>query len=89
MRELLFVAVVLACPLMMILMMRGGHGHGGHAHDAHDAGREHEPRADEPAEMSTASLRRMRADVDLLIAERERAEQSEADETQLLRGAKR
>ena len=25
--------LVLACPLMMIFMMRGMHGHGGHAHD--------------------------------------------------------
>ena len=36
MRELLFIAVVLACPLMMILMMRGGHG--GHDHDAKPRG---------------------------------------------------
>ena len=67
MRELLLVGLVLACPLMMILMMRGGHSHGGHAH---------EPSAGEPQEMSTASLRRMRDDVDLLIVERERAEES-------------
>ena len=30
MKELLFIALVIACPLMMILMMRG-YGHGGHA----------------------------------------------------------
>jgi hypothetical protein len=30
MKELLFIALVLACPPTMILMMRG-HGHGGHA----------------------------------------------------------
>jgi Protein of unknown function (DUF2933) len=29
MREVLFIAPVLACPLMMLLMMRG-HGHSGH-----------------------------------------------------------
>jgi hypothetical protein len=79
MRELLVVVLVLACPLMMILMMRGGHGHGGHAH---------EPRADEPRELSTESLHRLRADVDVLIAEREQAERH-GDETELLRGAKR
>jgi hypothetical protein len=33
MRELLFIALVLACPVMMVLMMRGGHVHGGHAGD--------------------------------------------------------
>lgn len=32
MRELLFLLLVLACPLTMLLMMRGGHG--GHSHDA-------------------------------------------------------
>jgi hypothetical protein len=34
MREILPFVLVLACPLVMILMMRGGHGHVGHAHDA-------------------------------------------------------
>ncbi len=79
MRELLIVALVLACPLMMMLMMRGGHGHAGHAH---------EPRADDSPEMSTASLRRLRADVDSLIAERERGEERTADETKVLGDAK-
>ena len=27
MRDLLVIALILACPLMMILMMRGGHRH--------------------------------------------------------------
>lgn len=62
MREVLVIALVLACPLMMIMMMRGGHGHGGHAQA---------PRADESQELSTESLRKLRADVDLLISERE------------------
>lgn len=35
MRELLFLLLVLACPLAMLLMMRGGHGHGGHSHGGH------------------------------------------------------
>jgi Protein of unknown function (DUF2933) len=30
MRELLLLAIILVCPLAMILMMRGGHGQGGH-----------------------------------------------------------
>lgn len=79
MRELLFIALVVACPLMMILMMRGGRGHGGHAHEAS---------ADEPSEMSTASLRRLRADIDSLIAERAQAE-GQTDATKLLSGVKR
>ena len=29
----LFLLLVLACPLLMWWMMRGGHGHGGHAHN--------------------------------------------------------
>jgi hypothetical protein len=78
MTELLFIALVVACPLMMMLMMRGGHGHGGHAPKA---------RSDEPSEMSTASLRRLRADVDSLIAERTQAE-GRPDETTLLGGEK-
>jgi len=40
MKELLFIALVLACPLMMVLMMRG-HGHGGHAHGHGGGGNEH------------------------------------------------
>lgn len=66
MRELLFIAVVLACPLMMILMMRGGHGHGG-SHD-HDA---------KPRGASTEELRRQREELDRLIEERERSEERE------------
>jgi hypothetical protein len=32
MRELLFLLLILACPLAMFFMMRGGRGHGGHGH---------------------------------------------------------
>lgn len=37
MSNLLLFLLILACPLMMIFMMRGhrGHGHGGHAHGDH------------------------------------------------------
>ena len=36
MSSYLVLLLILACPLMMVWMMRGGHGHsadGGHAHD--------------------------------------------------------
>ncbi len=55
MRELLVVVLVLACPLMMVFVMRGGHGHG------------HTSR--EP--QSTAELRRQRDELGRLIEERE------------------
>ena len=37
MSNVLLFLLILACPLMMIFMMRGhrGHGHGGHAHGDH------------------------------------------------------
>ncbi len=53
----LFLLLVLACPLLMWLMMRGGHGHGGHGH------------ASKPA--STDDLRRRRDELDREIAARE------------------
>jgi len=61
---LFFLLIDLACPLMMVFMMRGGHGHGGHAHG--------EPT--EPAETSVDDLRRRRAELDRLIDERENAD---------------
>ena len=67
MRELLVVALVLVCPLMMIWMMRG-HGHGRGAGD-----HEHAHRNDHgPA--STEELRRQRDELDRAIAEREQFE---------------
>lgn len=66
MRELLFVALVLACPLMMIWMMRG-HGHGGRG--SHIEG--HGARGDSTSEpRSLADLRRDREEIDRLIEER-------------------
>jgi hypothetical protein len=68
-RELLFVVLVLACPLMMVLMMRG-HGQGGHAHRVDD-GRSHHERERWPELTSTAELLRKRDALDRLIEERE------------------
>jgi hypothetical protein len=55
MRELLVIALVLACPLMMLLMMRS-HRHGG---------------GDGPREVTTNDLRRRRDELDRQIEERE------------------
>ena len=72
MKELLFIALVLACPLMMILMMRG-HGHGGHA--SRSGGRhDHGDISSEPR--SVAELRRQRDALDRLIEEREVEEET-------------
>jgi Protein of unknown function (DUF2933) len=60
-RELLFVFLVLACPLMMVLMMRG-HGKGGHWHGPDDERW--------PELTSTAELLRQRDALDRLIEER-------------------
>ena len=60
MSNLLFLVLVLACPLMMWMMMRGGHGghgHGGHGHGGSSA--------------STDDLRRQRDELDREIATRD------------------
>jgi hypothetical protein len=59
-----FILLVLACPLMMALMMRGGHGHGAHA-------RHREDESDPAGSASTADLRRRQDELDRLIKERE------------------
>ncbi len=65
---------VLACPLMMIFMMRGMHGGHGHAHGGHDHAGHH---ADESAEttppretMSLDELKRERDELNALIGDR-------------------
>ena len=79
MRELLFMLLVVACPLAMFLMMRGGHGHGhGHGHGPSVHG------GDEPG-LSAEELRRRRGELDRLIGERERAETAVSDEATRLR----
>jgi hypothetical protein len=74
-----FVLLILACPLMMMLMMRGGHGHGGgHAHGGGHGGHDHPA---EPRETSTDDLRRQRDGLEHLIQERERAEERDLEPT--------
>lgn len=53
---------VLACPLMMIFMMRGMHGHSGHA----QAGNEHHSRD----QMTLDELKRERDELNEQIADR-------------------
>lgn len=73
MRDVLVVALVLICPLMMIWMMRG-HGHG-HGHDHVDAGPEDHENG--RVHTSTDELRRQRAALDREIAEREHYDRDE------------
>lgn len=63
MRELLFLLLLLACPLAMLFMMRGGHAHGGHSHTAHASGSSDQP-------PSISELRQRRAELDRLIGTR-------------------
>jgi hypothetical protein len=74
-----FLLVVLACPLMMIWMMRGGHGHGhgGHDHSGHDHG--DDAHAPPMRERSTTGLRELRDEIDRMIEERDEAERDEAE----------
>ncbi len=61
MGQYLIFLLILACPLMMIFMMRGGHGHGGHAHGSSPA--------QEPSSLD--ELHRRRDDLDQEIAAHE------------------
>jgi hypothetical protein len=65
MSQYLFFLLVLACPLMMVFMMRGGHGHGGHAHGSSGA--------QEPSSLD--ELHRRRDELDQEIAAREDLEE--------------
>jgi 2-methylaconitate cis-trans-isomerase PrpF len=64
---LLLVLLLLACPLMMVFMHRGGHGmHAGHEHsEAVDADASHAAPLDQ--------LRSKRAEIDVEIAQLEKA----------------
>ena len=75
MRELLFIALILACPLLMFWMMRGGHGHDSHSqghagcggHGSHGVA----------TKTSADDLRRQRDELDRLIEEREAEEETQ------------
>ena len=61
--SILLILLVLACPLAMAWMMRGGHGHGGHGHSTNNT-----------TGASLTDLHRRRDELDRLIDEREEAE---------------
>ena len=75
---LLFLLLILACPLMMVWMMRGHGGHGGHG--AHGSGHDHVrgPADEASGTRSLDALRRARADLDDQI---ERLERSDTETT--------
>ena len=76
----LFFLLILACPLMMIFMMRshGGHGGGRHGHQHHD-----------PSAASVDELRRQRAELDREIATREDGNGCEDERSPLPTGPER
>ncbi len=71
---LLILLLLLACPLLMVWMMRGHGGHGGHA--SHGAGHGHvHGDADEMSGTGALDeLRRRRAELDAEIAQLEHSE---------------
>lgn len=77
MSQYLFLLLILACPLMMIFMMRGMHGsQGGYAHGGHARGMGgcHGSSTDEEhdrhAAMSLEDLKQERDELNALISER-------------------
>ena len=71
MGQYLFLLLILACPVMMMFMMRGGHGHGGHA-NPHGTNEAKEP-------SSLDELRRRREELDEEIALREGSKEVDHD----------
>ena len=69
MTEWLFLLFLLACPVGMFFMMRGGHGDHGRASSSDDS------------ELSVVQLRRRRGELDRLIDERERGSVDAGDAT--------
>ena len=68
---LLFLLLILACPLMMVWMMRG---HGGHGHASHGTGHMHAADREASGGGSLDELRERRAELDAEIAQLEEAE---------------
>ena len=76
----LLLLLVLACPLMMVWMMRGGHGHGhghGQSDHSHDLEDTHAPLM---RERSTRGLHELRDEIDRMIEERERAAREHSED---------
>jgi Protein of unknown function (DUF2933) len=70
MSEYLFLLLILACPLMMFWMMRGGHGH--HSAGDHSGDRvDHDTDANQP---SLEELRHRREELDREIEHRQATE---------------
>ncbi len=69
---LFLLLLVLACPLLMLFMMRGSHGHGGHAQGHGGCSHDHDNGSSEPK--SAAVLHRERDELERLIEEREAEE---------------
>ena len=67
--SLVFLLLVLACPLAMVWMMRGGHG--AHGHAGHGPSHAH---GESPESRLVDDLRRRRAELDDEIARLERAD---------------
>lgn len=71
MKDLLFIALILVCPLAMA-WMRSGHGHEGASRHAGDDKPDESPQS----ELPTEALLRQRDELDQLLATREQAEGS-------------
>ncbi len=73
--------LLLACPLLMVWMMRGGHGaHGAGGHSGHGCGHGGNDGAanEQASEPSLDELRRQRDELEREIEERESASEREA-----------
>ena len=71
---LLFLLLILVCPLMMVWMMRGHGGHGGHASHGAGHGHIHGDAGEMSGTGSLDELRRRRAELDAEIAQLEPSE---------------
>ena len=72
MKDILFIALILTCPVAMACMMSRGHGRGSAAgsHSVHER----------PSEVSTDELRRQRAELDRVITARGQGDGPTSDE---------
>ena len=70
MKDLLPLLLILACPLMMLFMMRGMHGRGAHAADRHP-GSEKGGVSEGRQDAEVATLREQRAQLEARVEELE------------------